>query len=190
MHTCARAHRHKLRGPPGCLSWVTGCCPPPAPGDPPPLPQKKELLQQHTQSQGPVTPVTEAVGGTREEKSPPESAARPHHGAGVQKQGPPRLRRPCTNACTFYQSKVSLINTFSSPLPRSLIWPEAAQSFKKQNKRQRRKTQVPRGEPGWQLSGHSPEPPCPWCFRTQPDRSGSLLSKRTATAGPNGGGGP
>ena len=42
---------------------------------------------------------------------------------------------------------------------------------------------MPRGEPGWRLSGHSPEPPCPWCFRTQPDRSGSLLSTRTATAG-------
>lgn len=168
-HTCACAHRHTSSG--GLLDVSAAsqaAVRPPPPETLPHSPQKKELLQQHTQSQGPVTPVTEAAGGgTREEKSPPESAGPPLlDGAGVQKQGPPRLWRPCANACTFYQSEVSLINTFSSPLPRSLIWPEAAQSFKKQNKRQRRKTQVPRGEPGWRLSGRSPEPPCPWCFRT------------------------
>lgn len=58
---------------------------------------------------------------------------------GVQKQDH-TAAEALANASTFYQSEVSLINIFSlSPLLRSLIWPEAAQSFKKQSKRQRRK---------------------------------------------------
>lgn len=80
--------------------------------------------------------MTEAVRGP-ERKSHPQNQPGPSllDGTGVQKQGPPGLWRPLANACTFYQSEVSLIDTLSSPPPRSLIWPEAAQSFKKQSKR-------------------------------------------------------
>ena len=75
--TQARAHAHRHTSSGGLLdvsaaSQAAVC--PPSPETLPHSPQKKELLQQHTQSQGPVTPVTEAVGGIREEKSPPESA--------------------------------------------------------------------------------------------------------------------
>ena len=177
-----------LRGPPGHLSCLTGCCltPPPATISCPPRDPRKKSCYSNTPRD--ETPMTEAVRGP-ERKSHPHNQPGPSllDGAGVQKQDPPRPWRPLANACTFYQSEVSLINIFSSPLLRSLIWPEAAQSFKKQSKRQRRKTQVPRGEPGWRLRGHSPEPPRPWCFRTQPHRSGSLLSKGAGTAGPTGG---